>query len=166
MKVLRKFKQVNTFIFDIDGVMTQGFLSAHGTDFVRQFHLRDGQAIRMAINAGYRVAIISGAHSPGIEHRLQHLGIEDYFLSISDKLPVLNNYLDQNNIDPATVLYMGDDMADIPVLKNVGIPCCPKDAAPEVIKCCEYISPKNGGQACVRDVIEKVMRLQDKWKFE
>ena len=163
MKVLKQFQRITTFAFDIDGVMTNGYLEAHGSDFVRRFHLRDGQAIRMALNAGYNIVIISGAHSPGIDKRLQHLGIKDYYLSISDKLPIFKEYIDKKALNLSEILYMGDDMADIPVLEEVGLACCPKDAAPEVVSCCEYISPKKGGEACVRDVIEKVMRLQDKW---
>jgi 3-deoxy-D-manno-octulosonate 8-phosphate phosphatase (KDO 8-P phosphatase) len=163
MKVLRKFQQISTFAFDIDGVMTKGYLAAHGSDFVRHFHLRDGQAIRMALTAGYKIVIISGASSPGIIQRLQHLGISDYHLNISDKLSIFNEYIHLNKLKSSEILYMGDDMADIPVLEEVGLACCPKDAAPEVVNCCDYISPKNGGEACVRDVIEKVMRLHEKW---
>lgn len=166
MNTYEKFSRIRTMIFDVDGVFTDnGLLVTEQGDFLRIMSARDGLAVRMARKAGYRLAIITGGDSLGVQERLHKLGIQDVFLKIDDKLGVFNQYLEDNNLDPETVLYVGDDLLDIEILKEAFLSCCPKDAAPEVAEVAEYISPVVGGRGCVRDVVEKVMKAQDKWPY-
>lgn len=153
-------------IFDVDGVFTDnGLLVTEQGHFLRIMSARDGLAIRMARQAGYRLAVITGGDSLAVHERLQKLGIHDVFLKIDDKMDIFKRYVEENQLDPGTILYMGDDLLDIEVLKKVFLSTCPKDAAPEVAEVAEYISPAAGGKGCVRDVVEKVMKAQDKWPY-
>jgi 3-deoxy-D-manno-octulosonate 8-phosphate phosphatase (KDO 8-P phosphatase) len=129
-------------------------------------NIKDGLALQMAIKNKYNVIIISGGTSEPIIHRLQYLGITEIHLGLKDKLKFLDVYLEQNKIDWKEVLYMGDDLPDIPVLKKAGLPCCPADSAIEVRNLSKYISPLAGGTGCVRDVIEKVLKLNDHWNYD
>ena len=164
MNVLSYFKHITTFVFDIDGVLTDGtvLLFENGLQ-ARQMHVKDGLALQMAMKGGYRVLIISGAYSEPVLQRLQYLGLQDIFLAIKDKRGFLEKYITENNLTWEEVLFMGDDLPDIPVLKEVGLSCCPADAVTEVKAVSKYISPVNGGFGCVRDVIEKVLKLNNKW---
>lgn len=161
---LEKLKTITTFIFDVDGVLTDGsvFVTETGEQ-CRTFNTRDGYALQLAVKCGYKVCAITGGRSEGIRHRLNSLGIEDVFLGVHVKMGVYNDYLAKNHIDPATVLYMGDDIPDIEVMKVVGLPACPADAAEEVKAVSLYVTPALGGRGCVRDVIEKVLKIQGKW---
>lgn len=164
MNVLSYFKHITTFVFDIDGVLTDGtvLVLENGLQ-ARRMHVKDGLALQMAKKEGFRVIIISGAYSEPVLQRLQYLGLEDIFLGIKDKRGVLEKYMTENNLTWEELLYMGDDLPDIPVLKEVGLACCPADAVTEVKAISKYISPVNGGYGCVRDVIEKVLKLNNKW---
>jgi YrbI family 3-deoxy-D-manno-octulosonate 8-phosphate phosphatase len=117
------------------------------------------------LKKGYRVAIISGARDQNVITRLQYLGITDIFINVENKLPVYETYIKKNNLLPKEVLYMGDDIPDIPLLKKVGLSAAPHDAVTEVLNAVDYISLKNGGETCVRDVIEQVLRVQGQWQF-
>ena len=167
MNVLESFSQVTMFVFDVDGVLTDGtvLLLENGLQ-ARKMHIKDGLALQMAINNGYKVVIISGSYSEPVVKRLHYLGIEEVFCAIKNKKEFLTDYLQKQNIDWSNVLYMGDDLPDIATLKSVGIGCCPADAVPEVKNACNYISPINGGYGCVRDVIEKVLKLNNAWNFD
>ena len=148
----------------MDGVLTDGHVIALASgEQPRTFLVKDGYAIEQAIKAGYRVAIISGGAQEGVRRRLEFLGIKDIFLNVKLKLPVLEKYLSDNNINPETVLYMGDDIPDIEPMDYVGLSACPADAAEDVLTISKYISVKDGGKGAVRDVIEKVMKAQDNW---
>src|SRR6476620_1691441 len=164
MNVLSYFKHITSFVFDIVGVLTDGtvFLFENGLQ-ARQMHVKDGLALQMAMKGGFRVLIISGAYSEPVLQRLQYLGLQDIFLAIKDKRGFLEKYITENNLTWEEVLFMGDDLPDIPVLKEVGLSCCPADAVTEVKAVSKYISPVNGGFGCVRDVIEKVLKLNNKW---
>jgi 3-deoxy-D-manno-octulosonate 8-phosphate phosphatase (KDO 8-P phosphatase) len=159
--------RVNTFIFDYDGVMTNGnlLLQADGQP-LRFANVRDGFALQLAARLGYRVVIISGGFSQSVENRFDALGIKDVFLGIRDKLTVFDKFIRENNIDPETVVYMGDDIPDYRVMQKVGLPVCPADAAEEIKKISIYISDKKGGEGCVRDIIEQVLKVQGKWMTE
>ncbi|MFA8450468.1 MAG: KdsC family phosphatase [Bacteroidales bacterium] len=155
---------VNTFIFDYDGVLTNGSLwIMPDGDPVRMGNVKDGYAIQHAVKNGYNVAIISGGRSKSMEHRLAMLKVPHVYLGVEHKIQVYNKFLEENNLTDRNVLYMGDDIPDFEVLKKVGVACCPADAVYEIRSVCDYISHQNGGQGCVRDVIEQVMKVQGKW---
>ncbi len=162
----KKLNYITCFIFDIDGVLTDGkvHITTSG-DLMRSMHTKDGFAIKTALKKGYRVAIISGARDKNVITRLKYLGIQDIFINVDDKLPVYEQYISDKNLSPQEVLYMGDDIPDIPLLKKVGLSAAPHDAVQEVLENVDYISLKNGGETCVRDVIEQVLRVQGRWTF-
>ena len=162
--VLAYFSRITTFIFDVDGVMTDGkLLVTEGGDMLRNFHSRDGYALRRAVEEGYNVCIITGGKGGSIENRLTKLGIKQFYTAAGDKVQPFRNYVQTHNIDPADVLFMGDDLNDYDVMQKVGLPCCPADACSEIIGISHYVSTIKGGDGCVREVIEKVMKLQGKW---
>ena len=158
------FREIQTFIFDVDGVLTDGkLLVTEGGEFLRTFNSKDGYAMRRAVEEGYNVCVLTGGRGGSIEHRMKRLGIRHVFTGADVKLPILLRYFEAHNIDPYKALYMGDDLNDFEVMQKVGLPCCPADACPEIAGISHYISPLNGGDGCVRDVIEKVMKLHGKW---
>lgn len=156
--------QINTFVFDVDGVLTDGSIqiSTNG-ELLRTMNTKDGYAMKMAQKAGFTVCIISGGKNEGVRKRLRDLGITDIYLGIDDKVEQMDEFFDIYQIKPEEVLYMGDDIPDYYPMKLVGLPCCPQDAAPEVKEISLYVSHKKGGEGCVRDVIEQVMKVQGKW---
>ncbi len=161
---LAYFNLIDTFFFDVDGVMTDGkLISTIEGEFLRTFHSRDGFAIRHAIEQGYNIVVITGGKGKTIENRLVALGIKTYFINAQIKLPIFERYCKEHDIDTSRALYMGDDLNDYEVMQHIGLACCPADAATEIKKTSQYISPFNGGDGCVRDVIEKVMKLHGKW---
>ena len=155
---------ITTFIFDVDGVLTDGsvFVSNEG-EMLRTMNIRDGYALKAAVESGYHVCIISGGSNEGVRVRLRNLGIADIHLGTPDKVETFKEYIDVYGINPEQVLYMGDDIPDYHVMKLVGLPACPQDASPEIKAISNYISHKNGGKGAVRDVIEQVMKVQGKW---
>ena len=126
-------------------------------------NVKDGFALKTAIDAGFNICIISGGSNEGVRKRLAGLGIKDIHLGAKNKIDQLNSYLTANNINPSQVLYMGDDLPDFPVMKITGLPCCPQDAVPEIKAISKYISHKDGGKGAVRDVIEQVLKVHGKW---
>ena len=162
-----KFKNINSFIFDVDGVLTNGglYIFPDG-NFVRKMNAKDGFALKLALKKGYNIAIITGGREKNIKERLEKLGITNVFLNAHDKLPILNKYLSDNKIDPNTSLYMGDDIPDLKPMKNIGLACCPNDAVYEIKEISHYISNINGGSGCVRDVIEQVLKANNDWDYE
>ena len=166
MNVLELFKPISTFIFDVDGVLTDGtvLLIENGLQ-ARRMHIKDGFALQMAIKNGYNVLVISGGSSPQVIQRLEKLGVTDIHMPVLDKKQFIADYIIKNNLTKEQVLYMGDDLPDLPAMSIVGLPVCPADAVNEVKEAVQYISPINGGCACVRDVIEKVLKLNDHWHF-
>ncbi|WP_299339222.1 HAD family hydrolase [uncultured Psychroserpens sp.] len=155
---------ITTFIFDVDGVLTDGTVTIMTNgDMLRRMNIKDGYALKTAKDAGFNICIISGGTNLGVQKRLEGLGITDIYLGAHHKINQYNEYLNNNNIDSKQVLYMGDDIPDIPVMKLVGLPCCPQDAAIETKAIAKYISHKDGGKGAVRDIIEQVMKVQDKW---
>ncbi|MEO7924539.1 MAG: HAD hydrolase family protein [Chitinophagaceae bacterium] len=166
MDILTLFKNITTFIFDVDGVLTDGtvLVLENGVQ-ARRMNIKDGFALQMALKNGYRVKIISGGNSPQVADRLEKLGVKDVSMAVLDKKKLLADYISSNQLKKEEVLYMGDDLPDIPVMSTVGLPCCPADAVAEVKQVVQYISPLNGGSACVREVIEKVLKLNDHWNY-
>ena len=156
--------EINTFIFDVDGVLTNGMLTIMPDgELVRHMNVKDGYAIKIALNKGFKVCIISGGTNKAVKSRLAALGISDIYLGAHDKINQYNELVEKYNLKPENVLYMGDDIPDIPVMQKVGLASCPNDAVPEVQQISKYISYKKGGEGCVRDVIEQVLRVQGKW---
>lgn len=166
MNVLEHFHDITTFVFDVDGVMTDGtvILMENGLQ-ARTMNVKDGLALQMALKSGYKVLIISGGASEPVIKRLTYLGIDEIHVGLKDKLKFVENYIEQNNLSWREILYMGDDLPDVPVLDKVGLSCCPEDAVMEVRKISRYISPYKGGAGCVRDVIEKVLKLKGHWNY-
>lgn len=161
---MAEFSDITTFIFDVDGVLTDGCIIAYESgEQVRRFNIKDGYAIEKALAAGYHIVVISGGAQESVRKRLRFLGITEVFLGVKDKLTLFTEYTQTRHVDPATILYMGDDIPDYKMLKLVGFPTCPADASIDIKPICKYVSPNNGGQGAVRDVIEKVMRAQGKW---
>jgi 3-deoxy-D-manno-octulosonate 8-phosphate phosphatase (KDO 8-P phosphatase) len=164
MSVLEKFKSIRTFVFDVDGVMTDGSVQVFDSgEQVRRMSTRDGYCLQLAVRKGYRVVVISGGLSEGVRQRLLYLGIRDIFLDIHDKVGVLRAYAKDHGLETGDMLYMGDDIPDLLPMQFVGLACAPADAAPEIRHNAAYISSFNGGQGCVRDVIEKVLKLNGQW---
>jgi 3-deoxy-D-manno-octulosonate 8-phosphate phosphatase (KDO 8-P phosphatase) len=164
MSLLAHFKAITTFIFDMDGVLTDGtLLILDNGQFIRRMNIKDGYALQLAIRKGYRVAVISGSTSDPVVIRLGKLGITDVFMGVKNKTEIFQQYLAQHGIQPAQVLYMGDDIPDLAVMKLAGMPCAPADAVTEIRQAARYISHSPGGMGCVRDVIERVMKLNDQW---
>ncbi|HLV51713.1 MAG TPA: HAD-IIIA family hydrolase [Flavobacterium sp.] len=156
--------EINTFIFDVDGVLTDGTIHVtQDGELLRTMNIRDGYALKAAVEKGYNVCVISGGSNEGVRTRLRNLGVFDIHLGVADKVAVYEEYLHVNNIKPHQVLYMGDDLPDFWVMKKAGLPTCPQDAAPEIKHLSKYISHINGGRGAVRDVIEQVMKVQDRW---
>jgi 3-deoxy-D-manno-octulosonate 8-phosphate phosphatase (KDO 8-P phosphatase) len=156
--------RVKAFIFDIDGVLslqTIG-LNAFGVPN-RTVNLRDGYALQLAVKKGYRVGVISGSNSKEYQKRLRMLGINDIYLKSRSKLDHFNNFLSKYHLERSDVLFMGDDIPDFEVMRVAGIPVCPSDADSEIKQVSAYISDKKGGEGCVRDVIEQVLRLHNNW---
>ena len=155
---------ITTFIFDVDGVLTDGTVTVFPNgELIRSMNIKDGYALKTAVQEGFNVCIISGGTNEAVKSRLRGLGIRDIYLGAHNKTEQLDEYLDIYDINPENVLYMGDDIPDIPVMKRCGLPTCPKDAVPEVHRISAYISQKKGGKGCVRVVIEQVLKVQDKW---
>lgn len=166
MNVLQLFNKITTFVFDVDGVLTDGtvLVLENGVQ-ARRMHIKDGFALQMALKNGYRVKVISGGHSPEVKERLDKLGVKDVDMSVLNKAEHLTSFMKKKGLKKEEVLYMGDDLPDIPAMMQAGLACCPADAVREVKEASQYISPLRGGEACVREVIEKVLKLHDKWTY-
>ena len=157
---------ITTFIFDVDGVLTDGTVHVSQTgEMLREMNIKDGFAMKAALETGYNICIISGGSNEGVRIRLRNLGITDIHLGSPDKVATFKEYVELYNIKPEQVLYMGDDIPDYHVMQLVGLPTCPQDSSPEIKTISKYISHKNGGKGAVRDVIEQVMKVQEKWNM-
>jgi len=164
MNLLQRLKQINCFVFDVDGVLTDGSLLVMSDGLmVRKMNIKDGYALQLAIKMGYRVLIISGGNSIEVTDRLLKLGVTEVWMQVTDKRALLADYLTKNAIDPHTVAYMGDDIPDFQVMQLVGMPCCPADAATDIVAISHYIASKKGGEGCARELMEKVMKLNGNW---
>lgn len=156
--------RVKAFVFDVDGVLAESRVVLHPSgDLMRTMNTKDGYAMAKAVQSGFPVGIISGAKSPSIKDRFFGLGITDIFLDSQDKGNDLDEFIRRHQISDRDVLYMGDDIPDLVPLKRVGMPTCPHDAVEEVQSVSKYISGQNGGNGCVRDIVEQVLRAQGMW---
>jgi 3-deoxy-D-manno-octulosonate 8-phosphate phosphatase (KDO 8-P phosphatase) len=167
MNLLESFKPITTVVFDIDGVLTDGNVVVFESgEQVRQMSIKDGYALQLAVKKKYNVVVISGGNGMGAAIRLQKLGVTNVLLNVTDKFAILDDYLQKNGLTWSETLFMGDDIPDYPAMKHAGVSCAPADAAPEILQVARYISPFGGGKGCVRDVIEKILRLHGHWLLE
>lgn len=156
--------KIKALVFDVDGVLSSSTINVDlNGDLLRTTNVKDGYALHLAVKMGFHVAIITGAGEESIPLRYGEIGLKDIFMSSSNKTEKLQQLLEKYNLTADEVLYMGDDIPDYNVMKQVGLPCCPRDAAPEIRDISLYISHLDGGKGCVRDVIEQVMKAQKKW---
>lgn len=162
--MLDSFKHITTFVFDVDGVLTNGtlMLLPNGV-MARSMNIKDGYALQLAIKKGYRVLVISGGDSEEVIDRLNKLGVTEVWMKAKNKKSLLDEYLKEHAIENKAVLYMGDDIPDLAVMQLAGLPCCPADAVQEIKEISIYISHLSGGAGCARDVIEKVLKLRGDW---
>ena len=164
MSITPSFATITTFVFDMDGVLTDGTLLLMPDQLpLRRMHIKDGYALQLAVKKGYRVYVISGSESQPAKVRLHKLGIDSVWMNVSDKKALLNQLIEKEGLKKQEVLYMGDDLPDYSVMLDTGLPCCPADAVEEIKQISEYISSYNGGTGCVRDVIERVLRARGDW---
>ena len=155
---------ITTFIFDVDGVMTNGkvLITSQG-EMYREMDTKDGYALKCALVQGYRVCIISGGTNEGVRNRLKALGIYDIYLGAHHKEEPFQDLMDSYDLKPEEILYMGDDVPDIVVMEQVAVAACPNDAVSDVKEIANYVSHKKGGEGCVREIIEQTLRVQGKW---
>lgn len=158
---------VKAFAFDVDGVLSQQMITMYPNgEPMRTANIKDGYALQLAIKKGYKIAIITGGKTEAIANRFRSLGIEDVFMGVSDKLPVFNDWMALHGLNASEVMYMGDDIPDLPVMRIVGLAVAPADAAEEIKEVSKYISNRNGGEGCVRDVVEQVLRAHSHWNTD
>lgn len=158
------FKKIKAFAFDVDGVFTDGMvLLMPGEGFVRSVNIKDGYAVQHAVKMGYPIAIISGGKSEEVVKRFKNLGVTDIYMGSSYKWDPYEDFRMKYGLEHEEILFMGDDMPDYEIMQHVGMPTAPKDACHEIKEVAKYISDKGGGKGCVRDIIEQVLRVQDKW---
>lgn len=157
-------KKIRAIVFDVDGVLSQDSIVLHTSgEPMRTVNIKDGYALQLAVKRGLIVAIITGGKTEAVRIRYAGLGIKDIYMGAAVKTVSYEDLKQRHGLTDEEVLYMGDDIPDYQVLKQVGLPCCPADAAPEIKAICTYISHKNGGAGCGRDVIEQVLKAQGLW---
>lgn len=159
-----KLNSIRAFFFDIDGVLTNGsLLVMNDGSLLRSMNIKDGYALKKAVEKGYVVAVISGGTSEGVAIRLKNLGLQDIFMGVQDKKTVLSDMVLKHSLKKEEIAYMGDDMPDLEVISLAGVPACPADAVFQIKERCEFVSSFKGGEGCVRDLIEQVLCLHGKW---
>ena len=167
IKLKSQLRKITTFIFDVDGVLTDATVIAlRGGELARVFNVKDGYALGKAIRSGYRIAIISGGKEESIRERLSLLGIKDIFLGVNTdkKLSVFDKYIADNNLSADEIVFMGDDLPDWEIMKHRDVlAACPADAVEEIIEIAAFNATRKGGDCAVREVIELVMKEQGKW---
>ena len=158
------FARVTCFAFDVDGVMTDARVRVtESGELLREMSIRDGYALKYAVERGYRVVVLTGGRSEGVRRRLAGLGVADYYSGLTEKSATLVAYAERHQLDLGQVLYMGDDLPDLGPMQRCGLPCAPRDAVAEVLAAAAYVSPYSGGGGCVRDVIERTLKLRGDW---
>lgn len=156
--------QIKAIIFDVDGVLSANTITmSPEAEPLRTMNIKDGYAIQLAQKMGLRIAIMTGGNSTAIERRYQYLGVEDIYLKCSIKIKTYQEFIERYRLNDENVLYMGDDIPDLEVMRRCGCPCCPADACREIKDISRYISPARGGHGCGRDIIEQVLKAQGKW---
>jgi 3-deoxy-D-manno-octulosonate 8-phosphate phosphatase (KDO 8-P phosphatase) len=161
---LEKFEKITTLLFDVDGVLTDGsVVLVGGGEQARTMYVRDGYALQLAVKQGFHIGIISGGRSEEVRKRMNGLGVQNVHLGVENKLDCYETFKLEHNLTDEQILYVGDDLPDFQVLQACGVSCAPADADHEIKEIVDYVSPIDGGRGCVRDIIEKVLRVQKKW---
>ena len=157
MDLLQRLTRIKMFVFDMDGVLTNGklYLMPDGS-WVRTADIKDGYALQMAVKSNFIVAVISGSHDTNMALRLNHLGVTEFHQKVKSKSAKLLGLIEKYKITTSEVLFMGDDIPDLEAFEVCGVRACPADAVPELIQNADYIALQNGGNGCVREIIEKV----------
>ncbi len=164
MQLLEKFQQIRLLVFDMDGVLTNGKLLLISPDqWIREMDIKDGFALQLAVKSDLVIAVITGSTSEPVKKRLSLLGIDRFYDKVPSKAQKIIELMNELSLQKHEILFMGDDVPDLEAFAHAGIRTCPADAAIELKQAADYISPKSGGNGCVRDVIEKVLRVQEKW---
>lgn len=158
-----QLNKISTFIFDVDGVLTNGKVTIFKDEMVRTLNTKDAYAIQYASKMGYTIFVITGGKATYIKERLLELGCKEVIIAAANKISSYNELKYAYHFSDEEALYMGDDIPDYEVMKTVGLATCPQDAAMEIKAISHYQSPHNGGENCVRDIIEQTLRVQDKW---
>ena len=165
--MLAKFKKITCFVFDVDGVLTNGNLLIMPNGLMaRTMNIKDGYAIQLAIKKGYKVWIISGGNSDEVKERLEKLGVTQVFMKVRDKKVLLEELSILHATPLDQILYMGDDMPDYEAMQMASIAACPSDAAIDIKAIATYKAIAKGGEGCAREVIEKTLKLNDHWDIE
>lgn len=156
--------EIRAVVLDVDGVLSPSTISMDSEGMpVRMMNVKDGYALQYACRHGLTICIISGGTGEPLERRYSELGIKDIFLGVAEKWNVLEKWMSSRGLSQERIAYVGDDIPDMECLQRCGLPCCPADASTDVKKICTYISQKDGGYGCVRDIIEQILRAQGKW---
>lgn len=157
-------KKIRAIVFDLDGVLSAETitLATDGTP-LRTVNIKDGYAIQLAVKMGLKIAIISGCRIEAVRHRYEGLGMEDIYLGAAVKIKTYEEFKQKYGFKDDEIMFMGDDVPDLEVMRLVGCPVCPVDACQEVREVSCYVSPCRGGYGCGRDVIEQTLRAQGKW---
>lgn len=164
MNLLQRFQRISVFVFDVDGVLTNGdLLVLESGEMARVMHVKDGYALQLAIKQGYTILVVSGSAPSAVQGRLNKLGIHEVYFEIKDKQAFIRKWMNERNVAPEAVLFMGDDIPDLPVFDIIGLSACPADAVREILHHAIFVSGYPGGRGCVREVIEKVLRSNDHW---
>lgn len=157
-------KKIRGLAFDVDGVLSTNIVRlSEDSQPLRTANIKDGYAMQLAVKMGLQLAIITGGNSEAVRRRYEALGVQHIFLGAGVKMVTYKKWLDDCQLSPEQVIYMGDDIPDYEVMKHCGLACCPADAASEIRDISTYVSPVAGGYGCVRDVLEQVLRAQGKW---
>ena len=165
MNVLELFEPVKVFVLDIDGVLTDGMLHVQEDgELLRRMNIKDGYALQLAIKKGYQIWVISGGKTIAAQKRLNKLGVTEVYVAVEDKITLLQQLIEKGGYSKEQLLYMGDDMPDLKAMMLCGLRTCPEDAVADIRQIAHYISPVKGGFGCVRDVIEKVLRINGHWE--
>lgn len=162
-----RLKEIDTYCFDVDGVFTNNIvLLSNDGEQLRTANVRDGYAVQLAVKKGLHIIIISGGRGDAVRKRFEGLGVRDIYLGASRKAEVFRKILNDRSLNTQDVCYMGDDIPDYAVMQHAGLACCPADAAPEIKSISHYISPRNGGDGCVRDILEQALKVKGLWMDE
>ena len=156
--------KISAVIFDVDGVLSASTIGMDDAGMpVRTVNIKDGYAIQLAAKMGLRVVIMTGGDAEAIRKRYAYLGVRDIFMRCAVKMERYEAFLQETGLTDAEILYMGDDIPDLEVMRRVGCPCCPADACADVRAASLYVSQYTGGHGCARDVLEQVLRAQGHW---